>query len=203
MKNALLLFALSFVLHSLSAQTRKHDWLVGGTALVHFKTIRTLQTFNAVTDVKIRYTNLNISPDAGYFLTDRFVAGVRLLYANHNINVLSGTELNFGGSKDYGAGPFVRYYFLPSTKRLNIILDGSYQFATQRSTAYIHIDNRPAGTLVTNHGGYNASIMGGPVFNVNSKLGVELLAAYTNFKYSDLTGKANRLMAGLGVHVYL
>jgi hypothetical protein len=203
MKNALLLIAASFFLTSLSAQTRKHDWLVGGSALMHSKLTRTILTADAVRNVKVRHTDINLSPDAGYFLSDRFVVGARLLYATHKAKVLEGANFPSSVTKDYGAGPFVRYYFFPGKNRFNLLVDGSYQFGTQKQTVNVFVDGQPYSSSVTSNRGHTASITAGPVYNLTSKIGLELLGAYIASKYSGFSGKSDMFMAGLGVHVYL
>ena len=208
MKNLLLLLTFSLSLNTLFAQTQKHRWILGGTGLVHAKMRHKLITDRAVFDVRIRQTQLHLLPNAGYFFTDQFVAGIKLLYAANRSKVLSGTDLTFGHNTEYGAGPFVRYYILPGKKKFNLLLDGTYQFATQKVLDYLYFDGQPQYSYVTTHRGHTAVIAGGPVLNLGSKFGLELLVSYSTSKYSTTKyqgyrGKSNFLMTGLGLQVYL
>lgn len=73
---------------SVSGQTEKGDWLVGG--LLDLNTAKNSTTFN-------------FSPNAGYFLVDNLAIGGNLVFAYDKLGDLKVTT--------FGIGPFVRYYF--------------------------------------------------------------------------------------------
>lgn len=74
---------------SVSAQTEKGDWLVGGNVMVN------------TTD---NNTNIAISPTAGYFFFNNFAAGGIFSFGHSKSGETKITSVS--------AGPFARYYFL-------------------------------------------------------------------------------------------
>ncbi|MDE0472314.1 MAG: outer membrane beta-barrel protein [Ekhidna sp.] len=72
-----------------SAQTDKGRWVVGGSANLSDTSTGADGIFN-----------LNIR--GGYFLADNFAAGLNLIYIDDN---------DVFGSRIYGIGPWVRYYY--------------------------------------------------------------------------------------------
>ena len=73
---------------TVSAQTEKGDWLVGG--LLDLNTAK-------------NSTTINFIPNAGYFIIDTLAIGGNLVFAYDKLGDLKVTT--------FGIGPFVRYYF--------------------------------------------------------------------------------------------
>lgn len=78
----------SLYVGTVSAQTEKGDWLVGG--ILDLNTAKNSTTFN-------------FSPNAGYFIVNNLAIGGNLVFA---YDKLGDTRVN-----TFGIGPFVRYYF--------------------------------------------------------------------------------------------
>ena len=108
MKSIFTAFIILFVAFSASAQLDKNTWLVGGTGTFNsFK-----DKFDATTvSTEYKTTELNVSPNIGYFILDKFALGLKSSFSwikNTGIsaNALKSNTIRF----DYG--PFARYYFL-------------------------------------------------------------------------------------------
>jgi outer membrane protein len=78
---------------TVSAQTDKKSWLIGGTA-----------SFSSTHEGEIHNTVLDISPMVGYFVAKNFAIGTRIAF---NLTSDDGNK-----SVTEVAMPFVRYYFL-------------------------------------------------------------------------------------------
>ncbi|MCX7547686.1 outer membrane beta-barrel protein [Xanthomarina sp. F1114] len=72
--------------------------------------------FNSSNDknTEEKASGFNISPKAGYFLTDDLALGLDLSYASSKTKVAGTTTADVDG---FGAGVFARYYFLDLGKR--------------------------------------------------------------------------------------
>ena len=101
-----LILATSFL--TAKSQLTKGNWLVGGTGSFFSKN-GTYTTQSISYDSK--YTDLTISPNIGYFILDKFSAGLKPSFSWTK----SKTFPPGGGSTDitrFLVGPFTRYYFL-------------------------------------------------------------------------------------------
>lgn len=166
------------------AQLTKGNWLVGGNG--SFSSASYSNTIAA----SYTQTNLQISPTAGYFFSDKFAAGLRPGYAYTKTSIT-------GNSNDYSLntlsiGPFVRYYFLQLENRLNIFSELNYQYVTSKTK-----DNPSTS--------YNAySILAGPVIYFNQSVGLEFTVGYSTAKFSsDASSKNSTLQFGIGLQVHL
>ena len=88
MKKYLYLVPILFSCISLSAQTDKGDWMVGG---------------NLALNTAKNNTSVQFTPQAGYFFAKNFVMGGQLS--------ISYSEQGSAHITDLGIGPFARYYF--------------------------------------------------------------------------------------------
>ncbi|MBE7171544.1 MAG: outer membrane beta-barrel protein [Williamsia sp.] len=203
MKRVLLPAILGLLMTTSFAQTAKHSWIAGGTALFSSKSYSTTVWATGDSAVGLRSTHVNFSPDLGYFISDKFVAGIKLLYAVNTSKLLHTRDPKRSQYTDYGVGPFVRYYFLPQKKKFNFLVDGSYQVGVERGKVIIYVDGQPAFSRLEKYSGHVFSIAGGPVVNLNSSVGFELFFGYTRSKYKSYGSNNKILMGGLGFQVYL
>lgn len=185
------------------AQTSKHSWIVGGTALFSSKTSSTIVSDTGISALGLRNAQIKFSPDVGYFFSDRFVAGIKILYSINKLKVLNTSNNNLNKSIDYGVGPFMRYYFLPKTKKFNLFVDGSYQYGIEKRKEVIYVDGQPAFSKLIKYTGHSFSIAAGPVINFHSSIGFEILIGYTTSKYTSFIENNKTLLAGMGLQVYL
>src|SRR5687767_15948541 len=70
-------------------------------------------------------TRFRLSPDIGYAFTDKFIGGLRLNYSSIKLETQDDAYTSFE------LAPFLRYYFLPKTNRVNLYGDVSYGFGSQ------------------------------------------------------------------------
>jgi hypothetical protein len=95
------------------SQVSKNQWLVGG--MVGFESAKYGDS---------RYTAFNFSPNAGYFFANKFAGGLRLTFESKKVKDAG------DASSDLLFAPFLRYYFLPVDKKVNIFGDVSYGFGS-------------------------------------------------------------------------
>jgi hypothetical protein len=186
----LLLTLVSFSI-SANCQLDKKYWLVGGSGSFYTYNEKSI---NTVTNMPVsgKLTEINLSGNVGYFLFDKFVAGVR-----PGITSIKSRGLNTAsaGTKSVALfiGPFARYYFLNKEKPFNILIDGTYQFGS-----YSNYDERK-GSIT------NISIMTGPEIFFNTSVGIELLFGYLYQKKSiDKTQSGfffNNVKSGFNVSI--
>jgi opacity protein-like surface antigen len=180
-KITFLIFILSFF-SQLHSQINKGAWLFGGTGT--FSSIKSSNDLGSNSEISTQ-----INGNAGYFLIDKLVAGLRpeILWdkfkTNSNSNDVS-TQLSIG--------PFVRYYFLPSDQRVNFFAGAGYAYGTSK------VSNQ--NSLHSN----SLSLSGGPVIFLNTSVGLELFIGYTSTKVNDDSNtKKNVVQAGIGLQFYL
>jgi hypothetical protein len=195
----LLLFTLSaLILKMSSAQITKHNWLVGGTGLFSSTTSN-----SAAGNIGQRQTQINLSPNIGYFLADKFAAGLKIGYSNIRYKQLNTPNYNLSKFITCSVGPFLRYYFLPTDKQFNLLVDGSYQYGNERGGGVSSTGSEPVDFDLTKYQKHTFSIAAGPVIYFNSSVGLEFLAAYTTSKYVNIEGRNKTFQVGLGLQVHL
>lgn len=163
-----------------NGQITKHNWLVGGNA--DFSSSKSESSSSVGNTSRIYF---RVAPKIGYFIIDKFAAGVSGL-----INYEKVTFNASGQSKQsyYSIGPFARYYFLSFDKPVNLFSEISYY----------HLISNPG-----NQGSNNFSFAVGPVFYLNTIVGIEFTAGYSVTKNNDanLTYKIFQLGIGLQIHL--
>lgn len=196
------LTALVFITSSVTAiaQLDKGTWLVGGTGNFSSNDVyynyRIPNTTQKGTSVKIE-----LSPKIGYFFKDKLVVGLKPSVSfergkGGDVIDSNGIIIASGGiSKLHrlDIGPFVRYYFLPKDKNVNIFSELSYLYGTdlgfkvRRSTVLIEA---------------------GSEFFFNSSVGLEFTIGY---KYKTQTEELpnsykliqNSIQIGIGFNFHL
>ena len=190
-----LFFFLPLLLFSLSSkcQLDKGVWLVGGSG--SFYSYHEDYTAPSV-EVTGRWTSIDLSGSIGYFLVDKFSAGLRPYFSSTK------GESSGGGSTNYfmlAIGPFARYYFLQADKQFNLLADVSYQLGINQRLGTLHSD-----------GNYNVfSLMVGPEVFFNSSVGLEILLGYSQKKMSinnspdqfNSNKKGFQVSAGFQIHL--
>jgi hypothetical protein len=153
---------------AVNAQTEQGDWLVGGR--IDLNTGK-------------NNTHIGISPNAGFFVIDKFAVGGNFLIdynksANNKITA-------------FGIGPFARYYF--TTTKARPLLHGSFNYLSTKIKTPI--------TSTTNNG-INFLIAGGLAVFINENVAIEPLAGYSYSKYKDFDGSGG-FNLGIGFQVYI
>src|SRR5579871_4377382 len=209
------------------AQSSKKQFLVGGFG--DFSYANQSSKYPAYSSTN-KLTTLGISADGGYFFADRFCAGLRFSGSLNNLNQQTNSVTyqyvyNGSGAVDsvvgsniykyaskthsYGIAPFMRYYFLPATNKINILaeLNYTYTFAASGystlSYFYFGTTTQNTNTAVNlNQSHSNAvGIQAGPAIFFNPKVAMEILLGYQYTTASHLT--TNSFTIGAGFHAYL
>jgi len=179
--NCLPLVLLLFVCSVAQGQITKGNWLAGGNA--YYSSTR----YNFPDETWTRTTDLDLLPNLGFFVADHFAVGLKLGYkryattTNHNLVAKDHT---------YKLGPFLRYYFFPNDKQINLLVEGAYQYSVTKTNAI---------TVEVN----DFSFAGGPVFYFNSAVGLELQLRYSTTRYPNHDPLVNNIRLGLGLQVHL
>jgi len=174
-KSFLLLITVSFLFNS-KAQITKRNWLVGGSA-----TFSRQQEKLIGSDVKS--TSIQVNPNLGYFIFDKFSVGLRPGFGYLILN----TNSYHSKTNSWAVGPFDRYYFLSTIKQTNLFAETSYQ--------YLSSSNGDSQNLFL--------FSAGPVIFLNSIVGVELTANYKIFQTinTEISSKTFFIAVGLQVHL--
>ena len=99
--------------HFANAQVNKGQWLAGGNI-----------GFESAKQGEAGRTEFNFSPNAGYFFINNFAGGLR-------VDVTTGKVKDAeDGYSSFAVAPFLRYYFLPSAKKVNVFADAAYGFGS-------------------------------------------------------------------------
>lgn len=193
MKKSFFFFlAIFFTTHPFAQLTKGH-WLVGGSGKFYSyknEIISNVSTENG------KYTQIDLSPNIGYFLADKLAFGLKTTISSikGDFTVVGGGR---GGSSSqrYLFGAFGRYYFLEEAKQTNILVEASYQAGIIRGL------NDTKGNL------NNFSISAGPVIYFNPSVGIEFLLGYvTNSeKYTSqlLSENKNGFQFSIGLQIHL
>ena len=158
---------------------KKGDWMLGGNA-----------GFTSQKYAGYKTTDFNLSPDAGYFFINNFAGGLRASVSS------SKTEYQGDETKQssYELAPFVRYYFLPASQKVNIFADASFGFGQHKY----------------NYGtGYNKSnftqlgIMAGPAIFITPATALEIALGYNSSKVKDASDRTNQLGVSVGFQIHI
>lgn len=185
MRTLFFLLALTFSL-TINAQITKGNWLVGGDG--NYSSIKYSFENNGI-KTESTANSIRLNPNLGYFISDKFAGGLQLNFAF----LEPGSSIK---STSYSFGPFIRYYFLEQSKRINIFAQANYNFGFGKNASNIETD--------TNGYGLKA----GTVLFFNSSVGIELSLSYTNsnsksnFKGSS-ENTSKTFLVGLGFQIHL
>jgi hypothetical protein len=127
-KRLFISFVLTILSNSIYSQLTKGNWLVGGTGKFYAYAVKYSSSTNSSEQ---DYTQIDLSPNIGYFVTDKLGFGLKPTFSSIKGKVTtSGWSTNV---QRYWIGPFGRYYFLNAGKQANIVTDVSYQFGLFRA----------------------------------------------------------------------
>jgi hypothetical protein len=164
------------------AQITKGNWMVGGSG--SFTTTKSYFENNNVETTQT-VTGLNIDPNIGYFVFDKFAIGTA---ATFNFTNPKGRDNSTYG---YGLRPFIRYYFLKPEKIINVFSQASYGFYEGRSQN---------GDFSSRSDQYE--FKAGPAIFFNSSVALELTLNYYAAKNSE-NDKYNYFSLGIGFQIHL
>lgn len=182
-----ILFLLIILFCQLTAHSQiiKGNWMVGGNA-----------SFNSdkIHSTNVTTTNIQLSPGIGYFIWDKFSAGLKLDIAFQKEGYPSSSNTGYIHTNHLIAGPFVRYYFLNEEKLLNLFVEGNYAYGKYKTSGYYSVsDGRTS----------KYSFLAGPVVYFTNNVGLEFTVGYYNNQ--DITAHTanNGFQMGIGLQVHL
>jgi len=177
------LFAAVFAAASSAAfaqsNINKGDWMVGGNA-----------GFSSEKYDEDKTTTINVSPNIGYFFINNLAGGLRLGLGSTKYD--DGTDEVTNSS--YHVGPFVRYYFLPSTQKVNIFADGSFLFGQNKSEY---------GNIETKYKFTQFGIMAGPAIFLTPSTALEFGLGFSSNKVKDAKESTTNFGLSIGFQVHL
>jgi hypothetical protein len=178
-----LIFATLFV-GSVSAafsqgNIKKSDWMLGGDA-----------GFTSQKQGDYKTTSFNLSPDAGYFFIDNFAGGLRASVSSSKETYNS----NETKSSSYELAPFVRYYFLPASQKVNLFADASFGFGQNKYTSG-GIDNKVNFT--------DLGIKAGPAIFLTPATALEIALGYNSTKVKDVDDRTNNFGVSVGFQIHI
>lgn len=180
---SLLFFLVLTTSLTINSQITKDNWMVGGTG--NFSTYENKYISNG-NQVSNKGISMNLSPNIGYFLADRFVLGAHL---SVGYTIPKDAQNSFG----YGIGPYARYYFLEEDKLINLFSELSYSFGEAK-----------LGANKSKSNGYG--LKAGAVLFFNRSVGLEVSLDYDSSKLkpkNSPSSTSNILQIGLGFQIHL
>ena len=191
MKQIILLLLLSSAFTSYGQLTKK-NWLVGGSGSFYsYNENYSNPTFTQTA----RYTSIDVAASVGYFIVDKFAAGLRPSFSSYKGEVVRVSVGSGGNTNSYklAIGPFARYYFLNTDRSFNILGDVSYQLGLYQILGGFHEKGK----------NNTFSVMGGTEVFFNRTAGVEILLGYAKSIVSieNSPGAFNRTKSGFQVSI--
>lgn len=170
-----------------SAQINKGQFLVGGNASFKYE------------DSYGKSSEFNVSPGAGYFFLDKLAGGLKMDFSGRT-TYSNGEKIS--RSRGYGVSPFVRYYVLPATNKLNVFAQATYGWGkTSYKNPFDDIS-----LYKTNKNSY--SFTAGPVFFLSRHVALEFTAGYHHSTVKDNLVNNGKLVTkgfqtGVGLQIHL
>jgi hypothetical protein len=230
MKKNTIVCLLLLIAFSSFGQLSKKQFIVGGFGDFSYANQSSSSAGYSQTN---KLTALGVSVGGGYFIMDRLCAGLRFTGSLNNLNqhinnTSTAISIN-GGTVDtlysvidskylskthsYGFSPFLRYYFLPATHKINILAELNYthSFDAAGYTSASYIYSYSSGSNPQNSQSLNVDlkksqsnavgVQAGPAFFFNPKVSLDVLLGWQYSKSDNLT--TNSFTVGVGFQVYL
>jgi hypothetical protein len=176
----LFLFLVLITFSNANAQITKGNWIVGGS--FSYIRINNSSPNNALYKESI----LNIKPIFGYFLKDKFALGLRSEF--NNVTIIDG---NRSSNYRLDFGPFLRYYFFPVNKSVNLFSESAYLLSLWKSDA-------------SKWGSNNGFLINvGPAVYLNNIVGLEFTLGYSSQFWKNNNGSLNNIRTGIGLQIHL
>ena len=172
------LIVILFFTLTANSQITKGNWMVGGDGSYLNNTI----SHNGYTS---KYTIIEINPDIGYFIKDKFAIGSYLNFQHLQLDT---------DNSSYYLGIFTRYYFFNKENVYNAFSQINYDYNLHTSDL--------------NSFGYKYGFKLGVIAFFTNSVGLELSLGYdtnTNTTKGEYTNKikTDRIKANIGFHFYL
>ena len=181
MKNLVIatVFVASASAASAQANISKGDWLAGGNA-----------GFSHTKEGDYKTTDVELSPNVGYFFMNNLAGGLRAGVGSSK-SEMGNSESTTSG---FHIGPFVRYYFLPGTQKINVFADAMYGFGQTK-----HESDLGEGKAKYSQFG----IMAGPAIFLTPSTALEIGVGYNSQKVKDADDASNTIGVNIGFQIHL
>lgn len=198
MKKLFMMIAIVSITTASFAQgnVNKGDWMIGGDAGYNSSK---MEYPGSTSDDKS--STFNLSPNVGYFFIKQLAGGLRIVVSSTTEKYKSGTT-TFEDKESYSLiGPFVRYYFLPATQKVNIFADATYGFGSNKST--------PSGGSSTKSDLNGYGLTGGVAIFLLPSVAIELALKYQSLENKYKSGSSTIEVAnksfggGIGLQIHL
>jgi hypothetical protein len=201
MKRFLLLICLFSINSASFSQINKGQWLMGGNASFSSSKGYVIESGSPTGSTNGKSTTLQLSPNAGYFITDKLAAGARVSLTSFETK--SPNDVFDISSTQVSLSPFVRYYFLPKTEKLNLFADAGYAYGRSKNTSKVSIPGTPSSNSTSKgtSNGYYISV--GPAIFLNPNTALELTLSYNYNKLKDLDNTGKSFLVGVGFQINL
>jgi hypothetical protein len=183
------------------AQTQKGKIVIGGQINLSGNNDYSVDTLNSY---EYSSFGFQISPEAGYFISDHLAIGGSLIFGISNYSTTyknpgqTPSKLKFEtNSTNYGVGVFARYY-LKLTDKFYFCATGeaAYRYEPQKvkytynDPDYIYPTNNPS-TQKIHRNTFSVRIAPGLTYFITPKLGIQ--GSFGNLRYSNSTSKNTSL----------
>ena len=176
------LFFLLFTFAAAFSQIKKGQYLLGGN--ISFESTKQQNDINST----FQSNDFDIAPNIGYFIVDKLAGGVRL---NFRFYDSKSVDLHIH-STSTSISPFLRYYFLPVPKKINVLIDVSY----------INNKTKISSSLSSKERGYY--IFAGPSVFLTPIVALEFTFGYEHTLSEDFGNtESSVIKSGIGLQVHL
>ena len=158
-----------------NAQITKGNWMVGGNGSFY-----SAQLKNENTNTSSNSIGLELRPNLGYFVIDKFAVGITPLIAYNKPE-------NGNSVTSYGIGPYARYYLLKTENKINVLTQVGYAYS---------------GSNNSNNKSTALDFKAGPVVYFNNSVAFEMTINY-NINNLNSSTTYNILSIGLGFQIHL
>lgn len=198
--------------NSIDAQIKKKQWMIGGVA--DFSYSDGDASINNTSNGNSKSSSYTASASPAYFFIDKLCAGLRIgaggAYAKEKYFSSFGSYSSKSKVNSINLSPFIRYYLLDVSKKINLFADASYTYSHGRSETDVEQvffgGGIPSTTQSHSEYKFNSnsySIAAGPAFFLNTKVSLELFLKYSHSKINKNNQSGNIFGAGAGFQVHL
>ena len=174
MKKIIILLFIVCIAQNVIAQINAGNYMAGGA--VSFRTTDYSESDNS-------FTQFDFLSSSGYFFRDKLAAGLKVF--------VSFAKSEGQSFRDFGFGPFLRYYFLKTGKPTNLFVETGFLLGNQK---YLGTEAE---------GRFEFGLSAGPVFFINKNIAVEAILGWKRIKYEGNNGHSNQVGAGVGFQIHL
>jgi len=179
---------------SVTAQTSKGSFMIGGNGTVRFNN-------NSLDGRPYKSSSFSISPTAGYFIVKNFSAGLSLPteFFWSKVTGPSSSEEYKGNSFSMGVAPFVRYYI--PIKSWFVVTEWTYGWYYSKNSSESVDQNGNVNSSEASWHNRRYRIAAGPSFFLSPYTSIEILANYGRMGADN--SSLSKFYVSVGFQIYL